>query len=169
MENYFIIVYLGVMILIIVNNIHTLNINTLRGANQKNVLSERTNISTIDGKKNGDRRNLRGKNGNNSNSNNSNKLTVINKRSEKFRDIQDYSIITGNLISNFTQHNIKYMDEFVIKIRKPLPNAIVYKYVYEGNMWFEKNNMKVVKYFYNNDIQILLDDASKFISEEVKI
>jgi hypothetical protein len=166
MENYFIIIYLGVIILIIVNNIHTLNVNTLRGANQK-ILSESTSITTVDGTNKDDRRNLRVENGN-INNNNNHKFTMINKRTDKFHDIQDYRN-TGNLISNFTQHNIKYMDEFVIKIRKPLPNAIVYKYVYEGNMWFEKNSMKVVKYFYSNDITDLLDDASKFISREVKI
>ena len=93
---------------------------------------------------------------------------MTNKYSEAFQDIQPYSN-TGYLISNFTQYNIKYIDEFVIKIRNPKPNSILYKNVYEVNLWFEKNNIRLIKYFYNNDINDLLEDVSKFISNEIKI
>jgi hypothetical protein len=79
------------------------------------------------------------------------------------------SIYFVETINNFSKNNIKYLDSFQIKIKNPKQLNIFNPTIYEGTIWFSKNDMKIYKTFNNNDLKLLMDDVSKFISNEIKI
>lgn len=72
-------------------------------------------------------------------------------------------------INNFTKHNMKYIKKFDLSIRNPNDLSFIYPAVYEGTIWFDKGNMRIIKEFKNNNIEQLMNEVSEFISKEIKI
>ena len=57
------------------------------------------------------------------------------------------------LIKNFTKHNIKYIYCLELKIFNPDKLNMFNPTIYEGNIWFIKNNLRIYSKFNNNDIE----------------
>ena len=72
-------------------------------------------------------------------------------------------------IQNFTMYNLKYVDSFELKINNPKKLNIFNNFIYEGSLWFSKNNMRINKRFENNDVNFLFDEISLFINKEIKL
>ena len=72
-------------------------------------------------------------------------------------------------INNFTRNNLKYIDSFELKITNPKNLNLFNNFIYEGSLWFSKNNMRINKRFENDDVNFLFDEISLFINKEIKL
>lgn len=72
-------------------------------------------------------------------------------------------------INNFTKKNIKYIDRFELVINNPKKLNIFNPSVFEGNILFCKDNIRIYKKFQNNNVEKLFDEISQFISNEIKL
>lgn len=74
-----------------------------------------------------------------------------------------------NTINNFTKYNIKYIKKFELSIRNPNDLNFIYPTVYEASIWFDKDNMRIIQQFRNDNIKDLMDDVGDFINNEIKL
>lgn len=75
----------------------------------------------------------------------------------------------ASLIGDITSRNIGYIDKLELSIKNPKKLNLFHKNIYEATLWFDKNDMRVVKRFENNYINILFNDINYFINREIKI
>ena len=72
-------------------------------------------------------------------------------------------------ITTFTKNNLRHIDHIELRITNPKKLGFIYPKIYEATLAFKKNDMSIYQKFQSNDISNLLEEASNFISKEIKV
>lgn len=75
-------------------------------------------------------------------------------------------------LNNFVrQHNMRYLDRVVSTMNGSERTTREYfkNKLFEADVYFDKDNMRLFKNFKNDDLQTLMKDVDSFIDNEIKI
>lgn len=73
-----------------------------------------------------------------------------------------------NKVKNFTNYNIKHIEEFNFTIKNINEKNFENKMIYNATISFKKDSIELQKHFKNNNIDKIFEDISNFVINEIK-